>query len=269
MHSMRGYHTATLLQDGRLLVAGGYNNSQRLKDAEILYFDFVDNNWKWISIDPMNEARELATATLLQNGMVLVSGGRNAADETVDSTELCDPATGRWTLSGNLTVPHMYHTAALLSSGQVLVAGGSDNGSKLAEAELFRPDAGFQESWRPVLDSVTSSISSGQGITITGDQLRGYQSMEAAGGTGNSSATNYPLLQIRHLDNGLIRWLMPDPAIGFSPSGFKSAPMDDFPRGPALVTVFVNGIPSQSKMVQLVQVDQPPILQIFLPVIRK
>ena len=71
-------------------------------------------------------ARYGQTATLLANGEVLIAGGLACADNCVGltSAELYDPATGTFTTTGSLGVPHVYGTATRLPSGQVLVAGG-------------------------------------------------------------------------------------------------------------------------------------------------
>ena len=68
----------------------------------------------------MATARYQHTATLLQNGQVLVAGG----DDTGVSAELYDPTTGMWTATGNLATGRSVHTATLLANGQVLVADG-------------------------------------------------------------------------------------------------------------------------------------------------
>ncbi len=70
----------------------------------------------------MNFARDGHTATLLQNGEVLVVGGWNATNGDLQSAELYNPAKGKWTLTGSLTAPRQGQEAVLLSNGQVLVA---------------------------------------------------------------------------------------------------------------------------------------------------
>jgi hypothetical protein len=94
----------------------------------------------------MNVARIDHTATLLANGEVLVAGGNNNTTGYLSSAEVYNPATSKWTLTGNMTVPREGHGAALLSNGQVLVAGGinaTTNGcTTLATAELYNPSTG-------------------------------------------------------------------------------------------------------------------------------
>ena len=83
------------------------------------------------------------SATLLNNGKILVAGGQNQISSTVLSeAELYDPSTGTFTATGNMTTPRMSHTAALLSNGKVLIAGGNSGSGLLASAELYDPDTG-------------------------------------------------------------------------------------------------------------------------------
>jgi len=90
----------------------------------------------------MNAARVHHTATLLPNGEVLVTGGDNSTG-FLASSELYDPATGNWTLTGSMTVARVNHDAVLLQNGQVLVAGGLGQGNgTLTSAELYNPATG-------------------------------------------------------------------------------------------------------------------------------
>jgi hypothetical protein len=75
--------------------------------------------------------RAYFTATLLNNGKVLVTGGRNGVGDA--SAELYDPVTGIWSMTGAMGTVRAYDTATLLGSGKVLVAG-SD-----ATSELYDP----------------------------------------------------------------------------------------------------------------------------------
>ncbi|HET9308625.1 MAG TPA: kelch repeat-containing protein [Candidatus Sulfotelmatobacter sp.] len=91
----------------------------------------------------MNFARENHTATLLPNGQVLVTGGDNFTQGFLNNAELYNPATGRWTLTANMSVQRVGHGAVLLQNGQVLVAGGyNSNPGFLTTAELYNPATG-------------------------------------------------------------------------------------------------------------------------------
>jgi Galactose oxidase, central domain len=108
-------HTATLLENGQVLVAGGLG----LASTEL----YDPATGVWTPTGSMNKARQYHTATLLTNGQVLVAGGGSGGSSTA---ELYDPATGMWTRTGSMTPAREFHTATLLPNGKVLVAGGLD-----------------------------------------------------------------------------------------------------------------------------------------------
>ena len=83
------------------------------------------------------------TATLLNNGKVLVAGGMSRNGVWLDSAEIYDPVRGRFTLAGKLHSQRAGATATLLPNGSVLVAGGDDgSGKSLASAEIYNPATG-------------------------------------------------------------------------------------------------------------------------------
>jgi hypothetical protein len=154
MQSARASHTATLLQDGKVLVAGGdslfFNgvqnaNLRSLATAEI--FDPATETFT--ATGSMIVPRESHTATRLSDGKVLIAGGSDGAlgnNSPVAvvylSAELFDPATGQFTATGSMTTARDFFTATLLGTGKVLAAGGVNATESLATAELFDPASG-------------------------------------------------------------------------------------------------------------------------------
>ena len=128
----RGGHTATLLPNGKVLVAGGQGNSGDLESAEL----YDPASGTWTATGSLTTLRYyLHTATLLPNGKVLVAAGYNGSILT--SAKLYDVASGTWTATGSLATARDGHTATLLPNGKVLVAAGFNGTSYLASAELY------------------------------------------------------------------------------------------------------------------------------------
>jgi N-acetylneuraminic acid mutarotase len=127
----RAYHTATLLQNGKVLITGGFvENTQTILASSALY---DPGTGQWTSTGALTEKRVYHTATLLNNGKVLVTGGNGSL------CELYDPATGQWTAGGSLNALHSQHTATLLNNGNVLIAGGAQGNGASATCELYDP----------------------------------------------------------------------------------------------------------------------------------
>jgi acetyl-CoA carboxylase carboxyltransferase component len=139
MVAERESHIATLLTDGRVLIAGGWNGSDYFASAEL----YDPKTGAFSSTGSMATIREGDTATLLSDGRVLIAGGRNGS-AAVASAELYDPATGAFSSIGSMATSRAGPTATLLSDGRVLIAGGwngSDRGD-VASAELYDPKTG-------------------------------------------------------------------------------------------------------------------------------
>ncbi|HXX36037.1 MAG TPA: kelch repeat-containing protein, partial [Thermodesulfobacteriota bacterium] len=132
----RDQHTATLLSNGKVLIAGPI--SAELYDPTAGTFTLTGSMTYWRYED---------TATLLPSGKVLMAGGAfDSNSNLVTSAELYDPTTGTFTLTGSMTTATYQHTATLLSNGEVLIAGGEGYYSgiweTLSEAELYNPATG-------------------------------------------------------------------------------------------------------------------------------
>ncbi|HEY8977506.1 MAG TPA: kelch repeat-containing protein [Burkholderiaceae bacterium] len=137
-------HTATLLADGRLLLAGGVKSSGGTAAADL--FDPATSTWTPAA--PMGVMRSSHTATLLPDGRVLVTGGSTVSTSASQgyvnnaSAEIYDPVANTWTATPPMSVARSHHSATLLADGTVLVVGG-ENAAYLVEAsaEIYDPAA--------------------------------------------------------------------------------------------------------------------------------
>jgi len=128
--------TATLLQDGRVLVVGGVAGGS-LNPITLSFPEIYDPNaGTWTPAGTMLTNRTLHTATLLPNGTVLVAGGTASVglDGGLSSAEIYDPGTNTWSSAGNMTGSRVGAAATLLSGGEVLMVGGAITA---AEVELY------------------------------------------------------------------------------------------------------------------------------------
>ena len=172
----RGSHTATLLPNGKVLVAGGHNYSFSFLSSAELYDPATG---MWSSTGSLGTNRDLHTATLLSSGKVLVTGGNWVGP--LNGAELYDPASGTWSNTGSLGSPRESHTATLLSSGKVLVAAGSGiNGAYLLGTELYDPASGTWSSTGSLgtgrIFTTATLLSSGEVLLASGLGPRGLVS---------------------------------------------------------------------------------------------
>jgi hypothetical protein len=140
MSTGRSAHSATILQSGQVLIAGGnacafhqYYYSSRscsLNSAEI--YDPTGGTFSSVP-GLMSAARDSHTATLLPSGKVLLAGGPGPSADLYDSTS------ATFTATGGMSLPRSGHTATLLNSGKVLITGGDNLTGALASAELYDP----------------------------------------------------------------------------------------------------------------------------------
>ena len=141
LQTARVGHTATLLADGKVLVAGGVNNTAFPTTAEL--YDPTSGKFT-VTTGSLTTIRFWATATLLKSGKVLLVGGKGANLEQA-TAELFDPSVQTFTATtGAMSTERAYHTATLLNDGTVLVTGGLNlagdgAGNPAATAEIYDP----------------------------------------------------------------------------------------------------------------------------------
>jgi MBG domain/MBG domain (YGX type)/Abnormal spindle-like microcephaly-assoc'd, ASPM-SPD-2-Hydin/Bacterial Ig-like domain (group 2)/Galactose oxidase, central domain len=138
--SAHAYHTATTLNDGTVLIAGGVDGTGKPTAVAEIYNPATK---VFTAVNVMNTARYRHTATVLSNGMVLIAGGEDANGAPLASAELYDPASQTFTPistpGGSLSVARYAHTATMLNTGKILFAGGYGATGELNSAELFDP----------------------------------------------------------------------------------------------------------------------------------
>jgi len=153
----REEHTATLLRNGKVLIAGGTDGRGKVLASAELYDPVRD---RWTPAGSMGETRIGHTATLLPSGKVLVVGGlvMPFPAPSLASTELYDPATNAWSIGAPMIESRTRHTATLLPDGRVLVVGGlnvtlHDGGlfpSQPRGAEIYDPTANRWSTTAPI-----------------------------------------------------------------------------------------------------------------------
>lgn len=213
----RSNHTATLLPNGKVLVAGGKVGTsggltpQVAASAEL--YDPVSGTWS--ATGSLTTARWEHTATLLANGTVLVAGGFDGTGTVLSSAELYNPATGTWSSTGSLTTARASYTATLLSNGTVLAASGLSNNPapapappqiNTASAELYDPVSGTWAATGSVIQPTTGGtatlLGNGKvlvdGGTYAGTPNQGYpydQLYDPVAGSWSAAASN-PIPQL-------------------------------------------------------------------------
>jgi hypothetical protein len=144
LNTARTSHSSTLLNNGKVLIAGGWNSNGNYITSDAGSGELYDpTTGTFVSTGSLNTARDTHTATLLNDGTVLIAGGFDSNANPLSSAEIYDPVAGTFTLTGSLNIGRAVHTATLLNNGMVLIAGGYDlNGNAVASAELYNPATG-------------------------------------------------------------------------------------------------------------------------------
>ena len=130
-------HTATTLEDGRILIVGGEVDIERVTATAELYDPVAGS---MIEAAPPGTGRAWHTATLLPDGNVLIAGG--IGPDAASSAEVYDAALGEFLPVGDLAQGRQRHRATSLRDGRVLITGGLSGATPITSAEIYDPATG-------------------------------------------------------------------------------------------------------------------------------
>jgi len=182
MSVARASATITVLPNGNILVAGGWDGTCSRKDGEV--YNPNTNLWTTVgtggacaAMAGMQNGRQNHTATLLNTGSVLICGGYDTAAAGVAATcdlftptngTTCLAAGGCFTTTGGLLLGRALHTSTLLGDGTVWIAGGWNqtlpSGGWVVTTERYNPGAGAWQQAQPL-----NSARGYHTATLTGD----------------------------------------------------------------------------------------------------
>jgi hypothetical protein len=184
-----GMPTATLLMNGKVLVAGGEDDSGIHSSAEL----YDSSTGTFTAIGNMTTGRVSHTATLLPDGTVLMAGGSLFVGVSLATAELYDPVKGTFTATGNMTSARGGHTGTLLNNGQVLNTGGfAPYPAITSSAEIYHPLAlvpapvlfslsGDGRGQGAIWHATTGQVASASNPAIAGEALAMYTTSLADG----------------------------------------------------------------------------------------
>lgn len=169
----RASHTATLLRDGRVLVAGGWSGQRATPSAEV--YDVEANQWS--PVGDMTEPRCSHIAVPLLDGRVCIMGGGGGRLGDLATAEVFDPATSTFSSMGRKRSNH--YLATRLEDGRVLLTGGQgDRGEILRSAEVFDPETGRSQATGDMtvarVKHAAALLPDGRVLIIGGSDRRGY-----------------------------------------------------------------------------------------------
>ncbi|MFM7585255.1 MAG: Kelch repeat-containing protein, partial [Caldilinea sp.] len=194
MQTLRRGHSATLLPDGSVLVAGGVDPTDETYTVLASTERFDPTTLTWHPAAPLETPRLHHLARLLPDGTVLVDGGENNSGPAA-TVERYHPAQDRWQTLPAPTNGRIGHSAALRLDGTLLIAGGTvDFFNELDEVRSWTPPTS------QTAPTLTAALYLTAAVQITGE---GFSSAVA----GNPpSPSSHPLLQLRSLDNEQLLW---------------------------------------------------------------
>ena len=186
MTEARSSHVATLLEDGRVLIAGGADVRFSVfkvdpSEGPVEVYDPSANAWSETGF--MTVARSGHAGAVLADGRVVVSGGKGEFVTIIPSADVYDPSAGVWTEVGEMNGARWEFTATLLDDGNALAAGGKDDAGVVASAEVFDAEA---DSWGSVGDMAqarmqhTATLLADGKVLVTGGLSAEFKALDTA-----------------------------------------------------------------------------------------
>jgi len=175
MSTPRSGHSAVLLPNGKVLVAGGTKipNNQALASAEL--YDPGTNTWA--AAASMTQAREHGAATLMPNGRVFVAGGDGGGYSDPTGYEVYDPATNTWTgVQAEYGDRPFGPALAVLHDGRILIYGGALTIQPGNQYEIYDPanaQPGYGKTIPDTYDFTTAAVLPDGSVLLVGGQA-GY-----------------------------------------------------------------------------------------------
>lgn len=174
MSTARASHTAIALNNGRVLVAGGWTGTQATNSAEI--YDPATDQWE--IVDTMSDDRASHVSVLLQNSTVFIMGGGGGRLGNLSSVEIFDPSSGSFLKVGGSKTNH--YLATLLANGRVLMTGGQNKNGKIHNtAEIYDPTTkAFKKTGvmdTPRVKHAAVLMDDGHVLVMGDSDSRGYQ----------------------------------------------------------------------------------------------
>jgi hypothetical protein len=163
MNKSRTSHTATALEDGRVLVTGGYIQEEQNWTASVEVYDPSDDTWT--EIPSMNESRWGHAALLLNNGDVLICGPYTC--------EVYDVENNQWHEAGEMSETRYYHTMYYLDAiNKILIMGGDESW------EIFDPHSmvSVHNETFPILQQLSKNhvkLQDGR-VLVAGGEFHGF-----------------------------------------------------------------------------------------------
>jgi Domain of unknown function (DUF1929)/Glyoxal oxidase N-terminus len=235
----RDYGSAVMYQPGKILTMGG--GDPPTATAEIIDLNSATPTWQ--STGSMNFARRQIDATVLPDGKVLVTGGSGGpgfdnSNAPVETSEIWDPATGKFTKMASESTYRGYHsTALLLPDGRVMSAGGNVAGPT---AQIYSPPYLFQGT-RPTSDAATNEISYGSTFSLG--------TPDAATISSVSLIRNGSVTHAFNMDQRFMQLSYTQTGGGLTVTAPSSANIA--PPGYYMLFILRNGVPSVAAMVRL------------------